>query len=182
MCVFFFLFLIIPALITFSLDLSVSLSPLHLSSLLCCISFSLTRLHFHSHTDTYTSLSISSSHHFLSLKHWHRLGPADGGYLLKESKCTLHAQPQRSSLSLSFSLYLKEKELYFGVLFFLFVFLPAIGNYAWGEKEGFWIRFWVLVLCGGSGCDVGVLSNARVNLFLLKRRGFCGFEERRQHL
>ena len=41
----------------------------------------------------------------------------------------------------------------------------------WGGKEGFWIRFCVLVLCGGSGCDVGVLSNARVDLFLLKPRG-----------
>jgi len=83
------------------------------------------------------------------------------------------------SLSIFISLYLKEKELHFGVFF---VFLPAIGNYVCGEKEWFWIRFWVLVLCGGSGCDVGVLSNARVDLFLLKRRGVVWIWRRTRRL
>ena len=167
MCVF-FLFLIIRALITFSLDLSVSLSP-SISLRSCVVSPSLLRVFIPTHTQTHT-LSLYILFSAISLSKALAQIRTSRRWLSSKGIKVHTARTTPTQFSFSLSLYLKEKELYFGVLFF-FVFLPAIGNYVWGEKEGFWIRFWVLVLCGGSACDVGVLSNARVNLFLLKPRG-----------
>ena len=78
--------------------------------------------------------------------------------------CT-HNPPTLSS-PLSLSLSLKKGNLVF------LLFLPAIGNcVCGGGEEKKRVILDLLVLCWGSGGDVVMLSNASVNLFLLKQRG-----------
>jgi len=119
MCVF-FLFLIIRALITFSLDLSVSLSP-SISLRSCVVSPSLLRVFIPTHTQTHT-LSLYILFSAISLSKALAQIRTSRRWLSSKGIKVHTARTTPTQFSFSLSLYLKEKELYFGVLFFFCIF------------------------------------------------------------